>query len=159
MYAVFYILGGRIADRLGYRRTFTLAMVFWSLATMAHALVQGLRSLFLCQALLGMARGQLLSRRHARRRRVVSTCQPRQGRGHNPLGHQPGDVAYASAGGVDHPSLRMAGDVSSARRARLACCFHPGFGSIGKSGARRGHRTRRRRKQAIPRPALPLNKR
>ena len=24
MYAVFYILGGRIADRLGYRRTFTL---------------------------------------------------------------------------------------------------------------------------------------
>ncbi len=57
MYAVFYILGGRIADRLGYRRTFTLAVVFWSLAGMAHAFLQGLRSLFLCQALLGMGEG------------------------------------------------------------------------------------------------------
>ena len=57
MYAVFYILGGRIADRLGYRRTFTLAVVFWSLASMAHAFLQGLRSLFLCQALLGMGEG------------------------------------------------------------------------------------------------------
>ncbi len=57
MYAVFYILGGQIADRLGYRRTFTLAVVFWSLAGMAHAFLQGLRSLFLCQALLGMGEG------------------------------------------------------------------------------------------------------
>jgi ACS family hexuronate transporter-like MFS transporter len=57
MYAVFYILGGRIADRLGYRRTFTLAVVLWSLATMAHNLVQGLRSLFFCQALLGLGEG------------------------------------------------------------------------------------------------------
>jgi ACS family hexuronate transporter-like MFS transporter len=57
MYAVFYILGGRIADRLGYRRTFTLTVVFWALASMAHAFVQGLRSLFLCQAMLGMGEG------------------------------------------------------------------------------------------------------
>ena len=57
MYAVFYILGGRIADRLGYRRTFTLTIVFWSLASMAHTFVQGLRSLFLCQAMLGMGEG------------------------------------------------------------------------------------------------------
>jgi len=57
MYAVFYVLGGRIADRLGYRRTFTLTIVFWSLASMAHTLVQGLRSLVFCQALLGMGEG------------------------------------------------------------------------------------------------------
>jgi ACS family hexuronate transporter-like MFS transporter len=57
MYAVFYILGGRIADRLGYRRTFALAVVFWSLASMAHAFVQGLRSLLLCEAMLGVAEG------------------------------------------------------------------------------------------------------
>ena len=57
MYAVFYILGGRIADRLGYHRTFTLTLVFWSLATMAHTLVQGLLSLVFCQALLGMGEG------------------------------------------------------------------------------------------------------
>ena len=57
MYAVFYILGGRIADRMGYRRTFTLAVVFWSLASMAHRLLQGLRSLFVFQAALGMGEG------------------------------------------------------------------------------------------------------
>jgi ACS family hexuronate transporter-like MFS transporter len=57
MYAIFYILGGRIADRMGYRRTFTLAVVFWSLASMAHTFLQGLRSLFACQALLGMGEG------------------------------------------------------------------------------------------------------
>jgi len=54
MYGVFYILGGRIADRRGYRRTFTLAVAFWSLAAMAHAFVRGLSSLFLCRALLGV---------------------------------------------------------------------------------------------------------
>ena|SRR5271157_716937 len=57
MYAIFYILGGRIADRLGYRRTFTLTVVFWSFATMALSVAQGLRSLFLCQAMLGMGEG------------------------------------------------------------------------------------------------------
>ncbi len=57
MYAIFYILGGRIADRLGYRRTFTLTVAFWSLATMALSLAQGLRSLFFCQAMLGMGEG------------------------------------------------------------------------------------------------------
>ncbi len=57
LYAIFYILGGRIADRLGYRRTFTLTVVFWSLATMAQSVAQGLRSLFLCQAMLGMGEG------------------------------------------------------------------------------------------------------
>jgi ACS family hexuronate transporter-like MFS transporter len=57
MYAVFYILGGRIADRIGYSRTFTLAVAFWSLAAMAHAFVRGLPSLILCRALLGIGEG------------------------------------------------------------------------------------------------------
>ena len=57
MYAVFYILGGRIADRLGYRGAFALTVAFWSIACMAHALVQGLRSLALCRALLGIGEG------------------------------------------------------------------------------------------------------
>jgi ACS family hexuronate transporter-like MFS transporter len=57
MYGVFYILGGRIADRLGYRRTFTLAVIVWSCATMAQSFVQGLRGLFCCQALLGIGEG------------------------------------------------------------------------------------------------------
>lgn len=57
MYAAFYILGGRIADRLGYRGAFALTVAFWSIACMAHALVQGLRSLALCRAILGMGEG------------------------------------------------------------------------------------------------------
>jgi ACS family hexuronate transporter-like MFS transporter len=57
MYAIFYILGGRIADYLGYRRTFTLALVFWSIASMAEGFVRGLRTLVFCQAVLGMGEG------------------------------------------------------------------------------------------------------
>jgi ACS family hexuronate transporter-like MFS transporter len=57
MYAAFYILGGRMADRLGYRGAFALTVAFWSIACMAHALVQGLRSLALCRAILGMGEG------------------------------------------------------------------------------------------------------
>ncbi len=57
MYAIFYILGGRIADRLGYRRTFSLTVLFWSFAAIAHTFVQGLRSLVFCQAMLGMGEG------------------------------------------------------------------------------------------------------
>jgi len=57
LYAVFYVLGGRIADRLGYRGAFALTVAFWSLASMSHALVQGLRSLALCRAILGVGEG------------------------------------------------------------------------------------------------------
>jgi ACS family hexuronate transporter-like MFS transporter len=57
MYAAFFILGGRIADRLGYRGVCALTVAFWSIACMAHALVQGLRSLALCRAILGMGEG------------------------------------------------------------------------------------------------------
>jgi MFS family permease len=36
-YTIFYILGGRLSDRLGCRRSFTITLVFWSLASMALA--------------------------------------------------------------------------------------------------------------------------
>ncbi len=54
MYMVAYILGGRVADRLGCRLTFLATIVFWSLASMAHAAVRGLGTLALFRALLGM---------------------------------------------------------------------------------------------------------
>jgi ACS family hexuronate transporter-like MFS transporter len=57
MYAAFYVLGGRIADCLGYRRSVTVTLLFWSLANMAHSAVQGLRSLVLYRALLGIGEG------------------------------------------------------------------------------------------------------
>jgi ACS family hexuronate transporter-like MFS transporter len=57
LYSVFYVLGGRIADRLGYRGAIALTVAFWSIVCMAHALVQGLRSLALCRAILGIGEG------------------------------------------------------------------------------------------------------
>jgi MFS transporter, ACS family, hexuronate transporter len=57
MYTIFYVLGGRMADRLGYRRSYTLTLVFWSLASMLHALTRGLASLCLFRGLLGIGEG------------------------------------------------------------------------------------------------------
>ncbi len=56
-YMVLYILGGRLADRLGCRRTFLLTVVFWSLANMLHAVARGLGTLSLYRALLGLGEG------------------------------------------------------------------------------------------------------
>ena len=56
-YMAFYVLGGRLADLLGSRRTFTLNILFWSLAGIAHAAVRGLASLCVFRALLGVGEG------------------------------------------------------------------------------------------------------
>jgi MFS transporter, ACS family, aldohexuronate transporter len=57
MYMIFYILGGQLADRLGSRRTFSLNIIFWSLASIAHAVARGLASLCVFRGLLGMGEG------------------------------------------------------------------------------------------------------
>lgn len=56
-YMVFYILGGQLTDRLGSRRTFSLNIIFWSLASMAHGVARGITSLCLFRALLGAGEG------------------------------------------------------------------------------------------------------
>ncbi len=57
LYALFYILGGKIADRLGSRRSFLLLVVFSSIAKMAQATVTGLRSLCAFRAVVGVGEG------------------------------------------------------------------------------------------------------
>ncbi|MBI3664655.1 MAG: MFS transporter [Acidobacteria bacterium] len=57
LYMVFYVVGGRLADRLGCRRSFTLTIIFWSVANLLHAFARGLRSLCFFRALLGMGEG------------------------------------------------------------------------------------------------------
>ena len=57
LYMIFYILGGRVADRWGYRRTFTVTVTFWSIASMLQGLAQGLGSLCFFRALLGIGEG------------------------------------------------------------------------------------------------------
>ena len=53
-YTLSQALSGRIYDRVGNRRGFTLSIVIWSLASMAHALATGLFSLQCFRFLLGI---------------------------------------------------------------------------------------------------------
>ena len=57
LYAVFYVLGGKMSDRLGYKPTVFWSVLFWSAANALHALATGLRSLCFFRALLGIGEG------------------------------------------------------------------------------------------------------
>ncbi|MCW5983416.1 MAG: MFS transporter [Bryobacteraceae bacterium] len=57
MYAIFYVTGGRVADWLGYRRMFSITLVFWSVVSMLHAGVRGVVSLCALRGVLGIAEG------------------------------------------------------------------------------------------------------
>jgi ACS family hexuronate transporter-like MFS transporter len=54
-YGVGQLISGPLIDRLGTKRAFSLAAVFWSLATILHALGRGLWSFFTLRVLLGLA--------------------------------------------------------------------------------------------------------
>jgi ACS family hexuronate transporter-like MFS transporter len=56
-YTVFYIFGGRLSDRFGFRRMFSLNVLFWSISCALHSLVRGLGSLCLVRAMLGVGEG------------------------------------------------------------------------------------------------------
>ena len=54
-YGIGQMLSGPLIDRLGTKRAFSLAAVFWSVATVMHALGRGLWSFFALRILLGLA--------------------------------------------------------------------------------------------------------
>ena len=54
-YGIGQLISGPLIDRLGTRRAFSLAAVFWSVATILHALGRGLWSFFALRILLGLA--------------------------------------------------------------------------------------------------------
>ena len=56
-YAVMYIVGGRLLDRLGTRRGFMLIMVWWSAACALHGAAAGFGLLLVARLLLGMGEG------------------------------------------------------------------------------------------------------
>lgn len=56
-YAASQALSGRVFDRIGTRRAFTLSVLVWSLAAMAHAAARGLTSLSSLRFLLGLGEG------------------------------------------------------------------------------------------------------
>jgi MFS family permease len=59
-YAPFQLVGGWFADRFGARRTLTVCGLWWSLTTIATAVVTGLVSLFAVRCVLGMGEGATL---------------------------------------------------------------------------------------------------
>ena len=54
-YGIGQLISGPLIDRLGTKRAFSLAAVFWSVATVMHALGRGLWSFFALRILLGLA--------------------------------------------------------------------------------------------------------
>ncbi len=56
-YAVGQLLSGLIVDRLGTKRALSIAVIWWSLAVMAHALASGFWSFFIARACLGLTEG------------------------------------------------------------------------------------------------------
>ena len=56
-YAILYVVGGRLLDRLGTRRGFMLIMLWWSLACALHGLASGFILLLCARFLLGMGEG------------------------------------------------------------------------------------------------------
>ena len=54
-YGIGQLISGPLIDRLGTKRAFSLAAVFWSVATILHALGRGLWSFFALRVLLGFA--------------------------------------------------------------------------------------------------------
>jgi sugar phosphate permease len=54
-YALTQVPAGSLSDRLGARWTLTLYVLLWSLAIMGMGLIQGVLSLIVCRALLGLA--------------------------------------------------------------------------------------------------------
>jgi ACS family hexuronate transporter-like MFS transporter len=56
-YAVMYAGGGALVDRLGTRTGLLVIMIAWSLASAAHGLATGFRSLLLSRFLLGVGEG------------------------------------------------------------------------------------------------------
>jgi ACS family hexuronate transporter-like MFS transporter len=54
-YAVGMLLVGRLVDRLGVRLGYAVTMIFWSLASMGHALASSLTSFIVARASLGFA--------------------------------------------------------------------------------------------------------
>lgn len=56
-YAVLYVVGGRLLDRLGTRRGFMLIMLWWSIACALHGFATGFMVLLGARFLLGMGEG------------------------------------------------------------------------------------------------------
>ena len=120
-YAGGFLIAGRMMDRLGARLGFTIAIVLWSLAAIAHAEADGVRSGGRGAAVAGRTdllrvgrrvHGGALRARHRRggefpggdqgHGRMVPETRARAGHGHLQLRHQRRRAGDAAGRAVDH---------------------------------------------------------
>lgn len=79
-YAIGLLMVGRVMDRLGVRKGFSLAVVLWSLAAMAHALVQSVLGFSIARFALGLGESgnfpasiKTVAEWHPRKERALAT--------------------------------------------------------------------------------------
>jgi len=58
-YAIGMLFVGRLVDRIGTRKAYSLAMVFWSLASMGHAIAHSFTSFLIARSALGLGESAL----------------------------------------------------------------------------------------------------
>jgi ACS family hexuronate transporter-like MFS transporter len=58
-YAIGMLFVGRLVDRIGTRKAYSLAMVFWSLASMGHAIARSFTSFLIARSALGLGESAL----------------------------------------------------------------------------------------------------
>lgn len=104
-YAIFQIVGGWLADRIGARRTLFFCGAIWVVATIATGLVGGLVSLCAARLLLGVGEGAAL---------------PAQA---NAIGHWFGAKDRGFAQGITHSSSRLGNAVAPTLVATLTVMY------------------------------------
>lgn len=80
MYALGYLLAGRLIDRIGVRLGFVLSVTLWSIAAMAHAAARSVLGFSVARAWLGLAEGGMfpaaiktVTEWHPRQERALAT--------------------------------------------------------------------------------------
>ncbi|MFZ0821850.1 MAG: MFS transporter [Candidatus Acidiferrales bacterium] len=58
-YAIGMLFVGRLVDRIGTRKAYSLAMIFWSLASMGHAIARSFTSFLIARSALGLGESAL----------------------------------------------------------------------------------------------------
>ncbi|SAK56790.1 MFS transporter [Caballeronia ptereochthonis] len=104
-YAIFQIIGGWLADRMGARRTLLICGSIWVVATIATGLVGGLASLCAARLLLGIGEGAALP---AQARAIANWFQTK-------------DRGFVQ--GITHSSSRLGNAVAPALVALLATLY------------------------------------
>ncbi len=121
-YAVGLLVVGGLMDRFGTRKGFSVAIVFWSVAAMGHALARSVAGFSVARFALGSGRGGQLPGGDQDGGRVVPEEGARARHRHLQLGDERRRAGDAARRAVDHARLRLAVGVHhhGPRRLRLA---------------------------------------